>query len=228
MKYNSEYKAEALAALKGNWAPAVIATIVYMVVAAICGVTNFPFLSKVASSNLAWIEGATWIVIILVLYPLSVGYSNACRFLYEKQDTEVTKNMFDIPLNAYLRCVWGMLWMMIKIFLWTLLLIVPGIVKAFSYAMTPFILVDHPELSVNEAIHKSSRMMQGHRFDLFFLYLSFIGWFLLALLTCGIGFLWLQPYVECAVASFYNDLKAANGEYVSDGGIIHDAQIVSE
>ena len=96
----------------------------------------------------------------------------------------------------------------IFIFLWSLLLIVPGIVKAYAYAMTPYILVERPELSVNEAIGLSRRMMKGRKFDLFYLHLSFIGWALLCILTLGIGFLWLYPYMMTAQAAFYCDVKA--------------------
>ena len=94
--------------------------------------------------------------------------------------------------------------------LWTLLLIIPGIIKYFSYAMTPFILKDYPELSANKAIDLSRAMMKDRKFDLFYLILSFIGWYLLAILTFGIGFFWLVPYVQTSMASFYADVK---GDY---------------
>ena len=76
--------------------------------------------------------------------------------------------------------------------------------------MTPYVLIDHPELSANEAIHESSRLMEGHKFDLFWLYLSFIGWAILAVLTLGIGFFWLEPYMQASVAAFYNDIKGVD------------------
>lgn len=83
----------------------------------------------------------------------------------------------------------------------------PGIIKTLSYAMTNYILVDKPELSANEAINLSKDMMYGHKFDLFYLYLSFAGWFILCLFTFGIGFLWFFPYAQTAQASFYLDVK---------------------
>ena len=100
-----------------------------------------------------------------------------------------------------------MLLQKVYIFLWTLLLIIPGIIKAFSYAMTSYILKDNPEIKNNEAIEKSMQMMQGHKMDLFLLYLSFIGWAILSVLTLGIGFIFLTPYVNAAVSHFYEDLK---------------------
>ena len=98
-----------------------------------------------------------------------------------------------------------------------LLFIIPGIIKAFSYAMTPYILEENPELSANDAIDHSRAMMKGHKFDLFWLYLSFIGWFILCILTLGIGFLWLTPYMETSVAAFYEDVKA---DYEMNGGLV--------
>ena len=93
------------------------------------------------------------------------------------------------------------------IVLWSLLFIIPGIVKGLSYAMTPFILEEHPELTASEAIKASMKLMDGHKMDLFILGLSFIGWSLLACLTMGIGFLFLNPYMNAAYAAFYRDIS---------------------
>lgn len=90
--------------------------------------------------------------------------------------------------------------------LWSLLLIIPGIVKSLSYAMTPYILVDHPELTAKQAIEASKTMMDGYKGDLFMLGLSFIGWDILNLLTLGIGSFWLSPYKEATYAAFYRQL----------------------
>ena len=102
------------------------------------------------------------------------------------------------------------------IMLWTLLLIIPGIVKGLSYAMTPFILEEHPEMTASQAIKASMQLMDGHKMDLFILGLSFIGWSLLACLTMGIGFLFLNPYMNAAYAAFYRDIsrKQEAGSYV--------------
>lgn len=95
----------------------------------------------------------------------------------------------------------------IYIFLWTLLFIIPGIIKGYSYAMTPYILLEHPELSANDAITRSKEMMNGHKWRLFCLHFSFIGWGILCLFTFGIGYLWLMPYMEASNAAFYRDLS---------------------
>ena len=92
-------------------------------------------------------------------------------------------------------------------FLWSLLLVIPGIVKSYSYAMTNYILLDEPELRYDAAIEKSMKLMAGNKMKLFLLDLSFIGWALLCVLTFGIGVFWLKPYVSTAHAAFYEDIK---------------------
>ena len=83
---------------------------------------------------------------------------------------------------------------------------------AYAYSMTPYILDEHPEIGAWDASKRSREMMKGHKLRLFWLDLSFIGWFLLSILTLGIGFLWLIPYNEVSRVAFYNDLKAQQGE----------------
>ena len=101
-------------------------------------------------------------------------------------------------------------------FLWGLLFIIPGIVASYSYAMTGYILAEHPELTAGEAIERSKQMMHGNRFRLFCLQFSFIGWSLLCALTLGIGNLWLTPYVQAATAAFYREVSGT--EYVITPG----------
>ena len=96
--------------------------------------------------------------------------------------------------------------------LWSLLFIIPGIVKGLSYAMTPFILEEHPEMTASEAIKASMRLMDGHKMDLFILGLTFIGWQILACLTMGIGFLFLNPYMNAAYAAFYRSISTERQE----------------
>ena len=220
MRTNKEYKNAALARLDGNWKPAVLATLVYLlIVMVVAGAFQAPALMNPAMPTapesmgfLLGFGGASLLAGIFLFYPLEVGYHNSMRVLYERRDYDSTRNMFDICKTNYLHKVAGMFLMNLKVFLWTLLFIIPGIVMAFAYAMTPYILEEHPEISAWDASARSREMMKGHKFDLFYLYLSFIGWVVLAIITLGIGFLWLSPYVEGAVAAFYNDLKAEQGE----------------
>jgi uncharacterized membrane protein len=153
---------------------------------------------------------------IFVIVPLAIGFANALLKLLRTGDNALTENMFKIATKNYWHKVWGGFLMGLFIALWSLLLIIPGIIKCFSYAMTPFILEENPELSANDAIDRSRAMMKGHKFDLFWLMLSFIGWYILCFFTLGIGFLWLAPYQETAIAAFYEDVKA---DYEVNGGL---------
>lgn len=91
-------------------------------------------------------------------------------------------------------------------FLWSLLLVIPGIIKGIGYSMTPFIMADNPDMSASDAITASTELMKGHKGDLFVLGLTFIGWELLCLLTLGIGYLWLNPYMNATYAAFYRQI----------------------
>ena len=101
---------------------------------------------------------------------------------------------------------------MLYTFLWSLLFIIPGIVKSYSYAMTPYILLDRPELSATDAIKESEKMMNGHKMELFILDLSFIGWILLSMLTCGILVLYVEPYMMATKSAFYLELNGPDPE----------------
>jgi len=96
-------------------------------------------------------------------------------------------------------------------FLWSLLFIIPGIIANYSYAMTGYILAEHPELTAGEAIERSKEMMSGNRFRLFCLQFSFIGWAILCAFTLGIGNLWLSPYRQAATAAFYREISGTEG-----------------
>ena len=107
---------------------------------------------------------------------------------------------------------------LLRVFLWMLLFIIPGIVKAYSYAMVPFIRAEHPELSAKESLERSARMMKGHKMEYFLLGFSFLGWMLVGYVCCGIGTLWAAAYMQTTCAHFYLELKSAQtGEYYADG-----------
>lgn len=199
MKTNQDYKNAALAALKGNWKPAVLATLAMMAIA-------------VAASLLVEMESSVLVLLgftvtFLVSMPLSVGIYAAVRKLYAGGDARLTENMFGVAFGNWTHNMGGMLLMALYTFAWTLLLIVPGLIKAFAYAMTPFILNDKPELSADEAIELSMKMMDGHKTALFWLYLTFIGWGILCIFTFGIGYFWLAPYMQASLAQFYEEVK---------------------
>lgn len=186
MKTISDYKKQACNALKGNWFAAAVSTFAWTLIGSV-------------TAPLA----------IFIANPLELGFDNSLRKNLTEGDADILPNAFKITFSRnYFHIMCGTLLTIIYLILWTLLLVIPGIIMAFAYSMTNFILVDEPELPVTEAIAKSRQMMKGHKFDLFCLYLSFIGWFVLCLFTLGIGLFWLVPYAKTAVAAFYEDLKA--------------------
>lgn len=203
MKTLSELRSDARMALKGNWLTSVLFVFVYAVIACIIsGVFQYPVASRpvfALSSNL---------VSVLLVTPLAYGLMYG--FLRQQRGEEIEiGNLF----SGFNLRVWStMILTVIYTFLWCLLLLIPGIIKNYSYSMTSFILADEPELSNNAAIEKSMEMMSGNKMRLFLLDLSFIGWALLSLLTFGIGMLWVGAYMYQAHAAFYEELKAQNAE----------------
>jgi uncharacterized membrane protein len=107
---------------------------------------------------------------------------------------------FGNALGAYLLQV-------LFVFLWTLLLIIPGIIASLSYSQTMYLLAEDKTLGPLEAIRQSKKMMQGHKLRLLGLHIRYFGWSLVCILTLGIGLLWLSPYIGTGLAHFYEDLR---------------------
>ena len=214
MRTNQDYKNAALDRLRDNWSPAVLATIVITILCLACtgGQTVPQYVPNANTGLILWLCGGSFLLSVFVINPLIVGYDNAMRLFYERGDTEILSNLFKIATSNYFHKVWGMFLMELRVFLWSLLFLIPGIIMSFSYAMTPYILEEHPEIGAWEASTRSKEIMTGHRFDLFWLYLSFIGWAVLCILTFGIGLFWLIPYMSASEIGFYEDLKAEQGE----------------
>ena len=94
--------------------------------------------------------------------------------------------------------------------LWSLLLFVPGVIKAISYSQAIMIMLENPNMDIMTAIKESQRMMNGHKMEYFVLDLSFIPWMLLVMLTFGIASLWVSPYMQITMVNYYNALKNPN------------------
>ena len=99
--------------------------------------------------------------------------------------------------------------------LWTLLFIIPGIIAGYRYSMAPFLMLEYPDLTPREALRASSNLMDGYKWNLFCLEVSFIGWAILNVFTLGIGSLWLNPYMNVSRAAFYRRItwEKRNGIY---------------
>ena len=207
-----DYMGRARQVLEGNWGVAVAFTLLYIVIMQSFQV--FHELSTVfaevlnTSQATAATRMANLIGFALSYFLTGVFQLGLCRFYLDAvrmQPLRVSRLFYGF--SSFGRAVGAYMLMVLFILLWGLLFIIPGIMAAFSYSMTFFVLADNPELGAVEALKRSKQMMQGNRMKLFDLYCRFVGWYLLALLTCGIGVLWVQPYMMTSVAAFYDDLR---------------------
>ena len=107
--------------------------------------------------------------------------------------------------------------------LWSLLFVIPGIVKSYSYSMAYFIKIDHPEYTPTQAIDESRRLMNGHKMKLFLLDLSFLGWMIVGAICFGIGTLWVTAYMRAARAEFYRDIIGENVVVTSQAEITENS-----
>ena len=190
MTTNQDLMTLARQQLKGMWALGV-------------GVTVITF---AISGVLSLIPKVGWIINIIIAGPLMIGVVMFYLTVAQKQSAPRVGQIFE-GFNYFGAGFVAFLLMTIFILLWTLLLIIPGILAGLSYAMTYFILAENPQTRGLEAIRKSKAMMKGYRWKLFCLGLRFIGWLILGILSLGIGFLWINPYFWTSLANFYIDIK---------------------
>jgi uncharacterized membrane protein len=143
---------------------------------------------------------------IFLGYSLEVG---GRRYFIKSAQYKNNKGCFSFGFNGYNYggIVKTMLVTKIFIFLWTLLLIIPGIIKSYAYSMVPYILADNPNIGIKKAISLSNEMTRGHKFDMFVLDLSFIGWYLLGAIAFGIGIIFVLPYQNATDAELYLVLR---------------------
>ena len=257
MKVSADNRILALDALRGKWKTAVLTGIA----ASALGATIVSGSSSVTSNSnqydsfrfetFSQPDGGRLLAVLLVgivlwaIFTLIVG--GAVRLGYARFNLNLAdgKDAAFSDLFSQKNRLWDGFCMKflqgLYIALWSLLLVIPGIVKTYSYAMTPYIMAEHPSLTANEAITESRRIMDGNKWRLFCLDFSFIGWELLAalpmyagyflflnnfsgseamaisivlLLTIplSIGFFFVRPYEEAAWATFYRDITAAPTE----------------
>lgn len=198
MLSNRQIRATAKSTLSGRWLNPVLCTLVYLLISIVCGtISGIPSVAILGTA-----------LTLLIVMPLGYGYY--VSFLQHLRGADVD-DLVTRPFGAfkhYGRYLGTSLLMALFVFLWSILLIIPGIIMSYAYAMTPYIMEDHPELSPSECIAKSKQMMKGYKWKLFLLDLGFIGWILLAIITLGIFTLWLTPWMSCSRAKFYEELKA--------------------
>ena len=142
----------------------------------------------------------------LLCLPLSWGF--VVYFLDLIRNKELNYGQLFDGYKDFLRIFLAEFLVTIAIVIGFCLLIVPGIILATGLLMTDFILKDDPQISPLDAMMKSWKMTDGHKAELIYLFLSFLGWIILGTLTCGLGFLILSPYMQTALVHCYEDLKA--------------------
>ncbi|MEG1580133.1 MAG: DUF975 family protein [Bacteroidaceae bacterium] len=194
MKVNSQIRTEARVTLRGNWGALAVVTLVYILLNSVGNITDK-------------LLGSAYIQCIWVLLMLPLVWSYSVLFLSLTRGNGGTWADLFCGYKDFSRIFCTSLLASIYTLLWSCLLIVPGIIKNYSYAMIPYILKDEPMLKNNAAIERSMVLMDGYKMKLFLLSLSFLGWFLLCVLSLGIGLLWLIPYISTSYATFYEDVK---------------------
>lgn len=211
-----ELKNDAKQTLRGHWGWAVLVCLINMLIVGIlsgCGhrvdeiymnyegnALYMQFLSPLGSI-LAWI--GDFIALSLVISFLKLRDKDKVAKPYISAFSVFTENRFGPECINFIMTT-------IFTFLWTLLFIIPGIIKSYSYAMTPYIVKDMvaggKEVSATDGINASRELMDGHKMDLFIFDLSFLGWFILGSIPAGIGLFWVVPYYQTAKANFYRNL----------------------
>ena len=167
------------------------------------------FVSMVIACVAAFVPYVGYVAGIIVTPVIMVGLMNLYLRLYRGENVEFG-DMFD-GFKNYGHVLGGYWYMQLFIFLWSLLLYIPGIVKAYEYMMIPYLLADNPQMTKEQAFAESKRMMQGQKWKAFVLDLSFIGWYILSGLTLGIlAVFYVSPYVNATHAALYEALCYAN------------------
>ncbi|BCZ47742.1 membrane protein [Clostridium gelidum] len=215
---NNEIRENARLSLKGNWKVAIVSSLVYSIVSII---GDF-----IPESSSIWFSILTTISNALLIF----GYTAIMLHIVRGEDAEFSE------IFSECKRFWKGLGMTIVvniyIGLWTLLLVVPGIIASIKYSMTFYIWVDNPKIGIDEAINKSIEMTDGHKMDIFKLYLSFIGWIVLSLVPSfvvwfwfkeyalgimSLGMIFVSPYIEVSMGTFYNTLVKERGSQLTLG-----------
>lgn len=157
-------------------------------------------------SPIVWLYAAVYSLLSSV-FNLLLGYGFTLYYLKASRGHDPQYS--DLMAGFYRpgRIIWANVQMAIRIILWSMLFVIPGIIAAISYSQTFRILADDPSLSVSQAIELSTKMMRGNKTRFFLLQLSFIGWSLLGALTWGITTIYSTPYINCAHSIFYDEIS---------------------
>lgn len=214
-----KYKKFAITQLSGRWTVPVLITLLISIISIVfslpstLSLVNNGYFQAVLQQDLIGIQEAsaaasqtsylTTIIQMIVAAILEVAALNV--YLKMSRSPEpVTFGNFIEGLNNWARATLAILWQFLWILLWSFLFIIPGIIKAFAYSQTLYIVAEYKEVSVTKAMNISKVITRGHKWDIFVMYLSFIGWDFLCIFTLGIGTLWLTPYKNMTYTNAYH------------------------
>lgn len=165
---------------------------------------------------------AVIILITIIVLKILLGYllEFGCQYYYTKglkQDVHVSDILHGFKSNSKGNIISTLLMRDIFVMLWSLLLIIPGIIKYYAYRMTPYILAENPDMKSRDALELSESLTNGHKMEMFILDLSFLGWYLLGILAMGIGVIFVRPYADATMVQLYDTLKGGKSNFVDDG-----------
>ena len=201
MPTNKELRAFAREQLKGRWGNPVLGTFIYIFLFIL--VSSIPIVGGIIS--------------FILTGPLFLGLMTFFLNFKRGKNPKIEEIFYGFKYFGSALLLNFLI--VIFILLWALLLIIPGIIACLKYSMAYFVLSDNPNIGAKEAIEKSKSLMEGKKAQLFWLWLSFFGWGLCCILTLGIGFLWLIPYINVSIVNFYENLIKVPFDKSADGTI---------
>ena len=212
MKTNSEIRQETKALMKGNWGAGVGICLLLLLFS--CTASIFGSIINILAGENAIVlkligELVSSLASILLIYPISFSLMMMfLHFVRNEEKLHVGGLFKGFSKTYYGKSIGLNLLMVIFTFLWSLLFIIPGLIKSLAYSLAPYILADNPELSANEAINQSVEMMKGYKGKLFLMWLGYFGLGMVSIIFFCIPLLWLVPYYHAVLAKFYEEVKA--------------------
>lgn len=221
--FSRDLRAWAREALRGHWLVAVAVSVVSGLLAGGIDMVSAVFQESSQNeafgmldlaANDAWplmvtVTVASLLVALVIGGAVTLGVAHYFTNLTAYRPSKFT-DLF-ARFRIWHKGVWMSIVMAFFIFLWSLLFVIPGIIAAYRYAMVPYLIAEFPDLTVMDAMRESKRLMCGNKWRLFCLNFSFIGWIFVAMLTFGVGFLWIEPYMQAANAAFYLEVTGRSG-----------------
>ena len=162
----------------------------------------------------------SFVVNVFIVGPVVIG---KCRFFIRVREYDTDFSVLFSGFNGkeYWNNIRAMILKSVYIMAWSLLFLIPGIVKSYEYYFVSYILAENPDISVHRAFEISKQMTKGYKMRIFLLELSFVGWYLLGALCLGVGVLFVNPYLTATLAELYTAQRA----YVLSKGIVGEDEL---